>query len=102
MSGLVGNYLQSLSAEQRRQRNDALQAAARQPVGRSVDQTYAANTQQAASRSSGGTAAAPTRAKYVNRGTATNDRGQTCTKVQETITLPDGKTGTSEQLVCPA
>ena len=97
LSGL-GGVLQSLSIEQQRQRQQALQEAARVPVGRTVSWNSPPPANDRAR--SGAAGQGSTRATYVNKGAATNDRGQKCTKVEETITLPDGKTGTSEQLVC--
>ena len=35
------------------------------------------------------------KATYVNKGVAKNDRGQSCMRVAETITMPDGQQGTS-------
>lgn len=106
MAAGLNGLLRSLTAEQQRQRQDALQAAARAPVGRSV--SWSSDGGEAAGRADRGggrqqaAARQQTRATYVNKGSATNDKGQKCSKVEETITLPDGKTGTSEQLVCPA
>lgn len=106
MSSLMGSVLQSLSAEQQRQRQQSLQEAAWAPVGRSVSWTSGVSEGNALpGRGTSRSAPAATRqthATYTNKGTATNDRGQQCSKIQETITLPDGKAGTSEQLVCPS
>lgn len=99
LSGLMAPIVQSLSDDQRRQREQALQQVAREPVG--------ASTRWASSSNSGGTStqsrpATLTKASYVNKGHVTNASGQKCSKVQETIVLPDGKQGTSEELVCPS
>jgi hypothetical protein len=39
-------------------------------------------------------------ARYVNKGQVASSDGKKCSRVQETITLPDGKQGTSEETVC--
>lgn len=99
----LGSVLRSLTAEQQQQRQTALQEAARAPVGRTISWQSAGNAP--ARSATAGRQQAPTketRATYVNKGAATNDQGQKCSKIEETITLPDGKTGKSEQLVCGA
>jgi len=99
VGSILGQMVQSLSPQQQQQRQTALQEAARGPVGSSS--SWAADV---APTSSGSRPAAAkvTRARYVNKGMAKNSQGQSCSKVLETISMPDGKTGTAEQLVCPA
>jgi len=79
----MGTILQQLSQAEQNNRQQALQKAAR---GKS------------ASWSSSGKSGK--KAKYVNKGTVASADGKKCSRVQETITLPDGKQGTSEETVC--
>ena len=97
ISGLMAPIVQSLSDDQRRQREQALQQVAREPVGASTRWASSSSNGTSATQSRSATL---TKATYVNKGHVTNASGQKCSKVQETIVLPDGKQGTSEELVC--
>src|SRR4051794_41467102 len=67
MSSLMGGVLQSLSAEQQKQRQQALQDAARAPVGRTVAwQSAAPQTADRPGRTQ--PTRQQTRATYVNKG----------------------------------
>jgi hypothetical protein len=79
----MGTILEQLSQQERSNRQVALQRAAR---GKS-----------AAWSSSGKSGK---KARYVNKGEVASADGRKCSRVQETITLPDGKQGTSEETVC--
>lgn len=98
LGGILGQIVQNLSAPEQQQRQAALQEAAQGPTGTS---SAWSTPQTAENAPSAGKPAKVKHAKYVNRGFAKNNKGQTCSKVLETITLPDGKSGTSEELVCP-
>jgi hypothetical protein len=76
----MGTILEQLSQQERASRQSAMQQAAR---GKS-----------AAWSSSG------KKARYVNKGQVASADGRKCSKVQETIVLPDGKQATSEETVC--
>ena len=79
----MGTILEGLSQQERNNRQTALQRAARG---------------QSASWSSSGKTGK--KARYVNKGQVASSDGKKCSRVQETITLPDGKQGTSEETVC--
>jgi hypothetical protein len=79
----MGTILEQLSQAEQNNRQQALQKAAR---GKS-----------AAWSSSGKNGK---KARYVNKGTVASADGKKCSKIQETITLPDGKQGTSVETVC--
>jgi membrane protease subunit (stomatin/prohibitin family) len=78
----MGTILQQLSQAEMQNRQVALQQAAR---GKS------------AKWSSGKKGA---KARYVNKGKVASTDGRKCSKVQETITLPDGKQASSVETVC--
>lgn len=80
----MGTILEQLSAQERAQRQAALQKAAR---GKSASWSTSGKQGKKAS--------------YSNIGSAsTNEKGERCQKVQETITLADGKQGKSVETVC--
>ncbi len=117
VNAVMSQILASLTVDEQQKRQQALQQAAREPVGSSTgwtsSETGAAASQTAsppsayapparhASQSNATQAPTAKRATYVNKGQVTNASGQSCSRVMETITMPDGKTGTSESLVCP-
>jgi membrane protease subunit (stomatin/prohibitin family) len=79
----MGTILEQLSQQERNNRQAALMRAARG---------------QSASWSSTGKSGK--KARYVNKGQVASSDGKKCSRIQETITLPDGKQGTSEETVC--
>lgn len=79
----MGTILQQLSAGEQQQRQVALQSAARK--GHSTWSTKGKSGK---------------RATYQKVGAAQSVNGQHCQKVKETITLEDGKQGTSIENVC--
>jgi hypothetical protein len=104
VTGLMGQILQSLTAREQQQRQQALQEAARGPSGSTASWSTPQPAPNSAQRAtpSGNSAPAPKRASYVNKGQVADASGRKCSRVLETITMPDGQTGTSEQLVCPS
>ena len=91
ISTVMKGILDSLTADEKKKRDAAIQDAARGHQG---------STAQWSSKDTGG-GDQPKKAKYVNKGKKKNEEGKSCTMVAETITLPDGKQGTSDSLVCP-
>jgi membrane protease subunit (stomatin/prohibitin family) len=79
----MGTILQQLSQAEQSNRQQALQKAAR---GTSASWSSSGKNGK--------------KAQYVNKGTVASADGKKCSKIQETITLPDGKQGTSEETVC--
>jgi hypothetical protein len=99
INGLMGQILQSLTTGEQQQRQQALQEAARSPSGSTTGwATPESNNSQRASTSY--KPAPVKKATYVNKGQVTDASGKKCSRVLETITMPDGQKGTSEQLVC--
>ncbi|KAA2234700.1 hypothetical protein [Salinarimonas soli] len=78
----MGTILQQLSQAEQQKRQSALQSAAR---GKSAN--WSSGKQGA-------------KATYKNKGKVASADGRKCSKVEETITLPDGKRGTSVETVC--
>ena len=79
----MGTILEQLTAAEKNQRQSALNSAAR--GGRSSWTTKGKNGK---------------RASYQKVGSAETANGQKCQKVKETITMADGKQGTSVETVC--
>lgn len=79
----MATILQQLSAAEKAKRENALQAAAKS--GKANWSTSGSNGKKAT---------------YKKVGEAESIGGKSCQKVQETITLPDGKQGTSTETVC--
>jgi pyruvate/2-oxoglutarate dehydrogenase complex dihydrolipoamide acyltransferase (E2) component len=103
VSGLMSQILQSLTADEQQKRQQALQEAARSPTGATTGWTSSQLPQNGNVHASpANKPAAAKHATYVNKGVVADASGKKCTKILETITLPDGKAGTSEQLVCPS
>lgn len=100
LTAMLASMVNSLSANEQNQRQQALQEAAQGSTGSTAGWT---SHDQAPPQYASSSTAAPkvTKAHYVKKGETTNASGQKCSKVQETITMPNGKTGTSEELVCP-
>lgn len=104
VSGLMGQILQSLTTGEQQQRQQAMQQAARGTAGSTSGWASAAQPESTPAHPSTSTRPATTakRASYVNRGQVTDAGGKKCSRVAETISMPDGKQGTSESLVCPS
>lgn len=83
MGVAIGTILQQLSAQEQSQRQSSMRRAARSG---------------SSSWSSKGKSAK--KATYKKVGAVQNVGGKKCQKVRETITLADGKRGTSEENVC--
>jgi hypothetical protein len=79
----MGTILEQLSQAEQNNRQQALQKAAR---GKSASWSSSGKNGK--------------KARYVNKGAVASADGKKCSKIQETITLPDGKQGTSEETVC--
>ena len=79
----IGTILQQLTAAEQNKRQVALQAAAKK--GKSNWSTTGKDGKKAT---------------YQKVGAAEDMGGKKCSKVKETITLPDGKQGTSTETVC--
>jgi hypothetical protein len=79
----IGTILQQLTAAEQNKRQAALQAAAKK--GKSNWTTTGKDGKKAT---------------YQKVGAAEDMGGKKCSKVKETITLPDGKQGTSTETVC--
>jgi hypothetical protein len=79
----MATILQQLSEAEKAKRENALQAAAKS--GKANWSTSGSNGKKAT---------------YKKVGAAESIGGKNCQKVQETITLPDGKQGTSTETVC--
>jgi hypothetical protein len=104
ITGLMGQILQSLTAGEQQQRQQALQQAARGPSGSTTGWASADPGPGTSARPSASNkpAAATKKATYVNKGQVTDASGKKCSRIMETITMPDGQKGTSEELVCPS
>lgn len=79
----MGAILEQLSQAEQNNRQQALQKAAK---GKSAKWSSTGKNGK--------------KATYVNKGAVASADGKKCSRVQETITLPDGKQGTSEETVC--
>lgn len=79
----MGTILEQLSQAEQNNRQQALQKAAR---GKSASWSSSGKNGK--------------KARYVNKGEVASADGKKCSRIQETITLPDGKQGTSEETVC--
>lgn len=79
----MGAILEQLTQAEQNSRQQALQKAAR---GKSASWSSSGKNGK--------------KARYVNKGAVASADGKKCSKIQETITLPDGKQGTSVETVC--
>ncbi|PSC06555.1 hypothetical protein SLNSH_01710 [Alsobacter soli] len=79
----MGTILEQLTAQEKNQRQQALQQAAR---GKSASWSTHGKSGK--------------KARYVNKGAVASADGKRCSKVEETIQLPDGKQGKSVETVC--
>jgi len=106
VSSVMQGILNSLTADEKKKRDQAMRNAAQGNQGSSTGWTSSESSTPTASSQSPNApkSAAPAtkQAKYVNKGKAKNGSGQVCTRVAETIIMPDGTQGTSESLVCPS
>ena len=112
--GHLGSILQSLSGEERRQRQDTYYPQApREPGG--VRSGWSTGNNTGAPRSpplrqvqqetyQGGERGFPIQSSerpYADQGGAAGSNGSGCKKVQKAVTLADGRQGTTEELECP-